>query len=133
MKRRRESRAAALLKGSAPPRPASRSAPGPSPASRRSGRRADITLRQFGTGVSNLNAIAEKCKADLGITLEMTAIGSRRRRTARGDAAGQLRHRRHRVLDLQEGLSRAGVLQPMDVDEAQVLRQRSCRSSSPAS
>src|SRR5215212_2254582 len=35
-----------------------------------------ITLRQFGTGVSNLNAIAEKCKADLGITLEMTALDS---------------------------------------------------------
>ena len=35
-----------------------------------------ITLRQFGTGVSNLNAIAEKCKADLGITLEMTATDS---------------------------------------------------------
>ena len=28
-----------------------------------------ITLRQFGTGVSNLTAIADKCKADLGITL----------------------------------------------------------------
>ena len=36
----------------------------------------NITLRQFGTGVSNLNAIAEKCKADLGITLEMTATDS---------------------------------------------------------
>ncbi len=35
-----------------------------------------ITLRQFGTGVSNINAIAEKCKADLGITLEMTATDS---------------------------------------------------------
>ena len=35
-----------------------------------------ITLRQFGTGVSNLNAIAEKCKEDLGITLEMTATDS---------------------------------------------------------
>ena len=35
-----------------------------------------ITLRQFGTGVSNLNAIAEKCKADLGITLQMTALDS---------------------------------------------------------
>ena len=35
-----------------------------------------ITLRQFGTGVSNLNAIADKCKADLGITLEMTATDS---------------------------------------------------------
>ncbi|MGO6819942.1 twin-arginine translocation signal domain-containing protein, partial [Rhizobium brockwellii] len=28
----------------------------------------NITLRQFGTGVSNIKAIAEKCKADLGIT-----------------------------------------------------------------
>ncbi|NKF33785.1 ABC transporter substrate-binding protein, partial [Pseudomonas sp. BGM005] len=36
----------------------------------------NITLRQFGTGVSNINAIAEKCKADLGITLEMTATDS---------------------------------------------------------
>ena len=35
-----------------------------------------ITLRQFGTGVSNLNAIADKCKEDLGITLEMTAMDS---------------------------------------------------------
>src|ERR1043165_967665 len=35
-----------------------------------------ITLRQFGTGVSNINAIAEKCKEDLGITLEMTATDS---------------------------------------------------------
>jgi hypothetical protein len=51
----------------------------------------DITLRQFGTGVSNLNAIADKCKADLGIT--------------RGHPAGFLRYRRHRILDLQEGLS----------------------------
>ncbi|NKE92499.1 ABC transporter substrate-binding protein, partial [Rhizobium sp. BGM003] len=25
----------------------------------------NITLRQFGTGVSNIKAIAEKCKADL--------------------------------------------------------------------
>jgi putative spermidine/putrescine transport system substrate-binding protein len=31
-------------------------------------------LRQFGTGTSNLNAIAERCKADLAITLEMTAM-----------------------------------------------------------
>ncbi|RVD65809.1 twin-arginine translocation signal domain-containing protein, partial [Mesorhizobium sp. M4A.F.Ca.ET.029.04.2.1] len=38
--------------------------------------KSNITLRQFGTGVSNLNAIAEKCKADLGITLEMTATDS---------------------------------------------------------
>src|SRR5437868_15242717 len=36
----------------------------------------NITLRQFGTGVSNINEIAEKCKADLGITLQMTALDS---------------------------------------------------------
>ena len=35
-----------------------------------------ITLRQIGTGVSNINAIAQKCKEDLGITLEMTALDS---------------------------------------------------------
>ena len=34
----------------------------------------DIKLRQFGTGVSNINAIAEKVKEDLGFTLEMTAL-----------------------------------------------------------
>ncbi len=36
----------------------------------------NIVLRQFGTGVSNMNEIAEKCKADLGITLQMTALDS---------------------------------------------------------
>ena len=34
------------------------------------------TLRQFGTGVSNLNEVAEKVKEDLGFTLEMTALDS---------------------------------------------------------
>ena len=34
----------------------------------------NITLRQFGTGVSNINEIAKKAKEDLGITLEMTAL-----------------------------------------------------------
>src|SRR5712691_5762182 len=36
----------------------------------------NITLRQCGTGVSAINEIAEKCKADLGITLQMTALDS---------------------------------------------------------
>ncbi|MEM9428852.1 MAG: extracellular solute-binding protein [Pseudomonadota bacterium] len=36
----------------------------------------DITLRQFGTGVSNLNEVADKVKEDLGFTLEMTALDS---------------------------------------------------------
>jgi putative spermidine/putrescine transport system substrate-binding protein len=34
----------------------------------------NITLRQFGTGVSNINAIAKRAKQDLGITLQMTAL-----------------------------------------------------------
>jgi putative spermidine/putrescine transport system substrate-binding protein len=36
----------------------------------------NITLRQFGTGVSNLNDVANKVKEDLGFTLEMTALDS---------------------------------------------------------
>ncbi|MEM1389294.1 MAG: twin-arginine translocation signal domain-containing protein, partial [Pseudomonadota bacterium] len=36
----------------------------------------DIVLRQFGTGVSNLNDVANKVKEDLGFTLEMTALDS---------------------------------------------------------
>ncbi|GHF44224.1 ABC transporter substrate-binding protein [Seohaeicola zhoushanensis] len=36
----------------------------------------NITLRQFGTGVSNLNDVAKKVKEDLGFTLEMTALDS---------------------------------------------------------
>jgi putative spermidine/putrescine transport system substrate-binding protein len=34
----------------------------------------NVTLRQFGTGVSNLNDIATRCKADTGITISMTAM-----------------------------------------------------------
>ncbi|ODA33110.1 ABC transporter substrate-binding protein [Veronia pacifica] len=36
----------------------------------------NITLRQFGTGVSNLNAIAEQCKKDLGFNLQLTSLDS---------------------------------------------------------
>ncbi|MEM8850329.1 MAG: extracellular solute-binding protein [Pseudomonadota bacterium] len=36
----------------------------------------DIVLRQFGTGVSNLNDVALQVKEDLGFTLEMTALDS---------------------------------------------------------
>ncbi len=36
----------------------------------------DVTLRQFGTGVSNLNDVAAKVKEDLGFKLEMTALDS---------------------------------------------------------
>jgi len=34
----------------------------------------NITLRQFGTGVSNLNEVAERVREDLGFNLEMTAL-----------------------------------------------------------
>jgi putative spermidine/putrescine transport system substrate-binding protein len=73
-----------------------------------------ITLRQFGTGVSNLNAIAERCKKDLGITLEMTATDS--------DAAAQravTQPNSYDIADVEYWIAKkvfpAGVLQPMDV------------------
>lgn len=73
-----------------------------------------ITLRQFGTGVSNINAIAEKCKEDLGITLEMTATDS--------DAAAQravTQPDSYDIADIEYWIAKkvfpAGVMQPMDV------------------
>ncbi|OHV77025.1 PotD/PotF family extracellular solute-binding protein [Rhizobium sp. LCM 4573] len=73
-----------------------------------------ITLRQFGTGVSNLNAIAQKCKEDLGITLEMAATDS--------DAAAQravTQPNSYDIADVEYWIAKkvypAGVLQPMDV------------------
>jgi len=74
----------------------------------------DITLRQFGTGVSNLNAIAEKCKQDLGITLQMTALDS--------DAVSQravTQPSSYDIADIEYWICKkifpAGVMQPMDV------------------
>ena len=71
-----------------------------------------ITLRQFGTGVSNLNAIAQKCKEDLGITLEMTATDS--------DAAAQravTQPDSYDIADIEYWIAKkvypAGVMQPM--------------------
>src|SRR5262245_21606105 len=73
-----------------------------------------ITLRQFGTGVSNLNAIAEKCKQDLGITLEMTATDS--------DSAAQRAATQPDSFDIADieywiikKVFPLGVMQPMDV------------------
>ncbi|QRM55948.1 PotD/PotF family extracellular solute-binding protein [Sinorhizobium sp. BG8] len=73
-----------------------------------------ITLRQFGTGVSNINAIAEKCKEDLGITLEMTATDS--------DAAAQravTQPDSYDIADIEYWIAKkvfpTGVMQPMDV------------------
>lgn len=75
-----------------------------------------ITLRQFGTGVSNLNAIAQKCKEDLGITLEMTATDS--------DAAAQravTQPDSYDIADIEYWIAKkvfpSGVMQPMDVSK----------------
>lgn len=75
-----------------------------------------ITLRQFGTGVSNLNAIAEKCKEDLGITLEMTATDS--------DAAAQravTQPDSYDIADIEYWILKkvfpSGVIQPMDISK----------------
>ncbi|WP_341893818.1 PotD/PotF family extracellular solute-binding protein [Ferrovibrio terrae] len=73
----------------------------------------NVTLRQFGTGVSNLNAIAEKCKADTGITLQMTALDS--------DAVAQravTQPKSFDIADIEYWICKkvfpAGVMQPMD-------------------
>jgi len=74
----------------------------------------NITLRQFGTGVSNLNALADKVKADLGFTLQMTALDT--------DAVTQkavTQPRSYDIADIEYFLCKkifpAGVMQPMDV------------------
>jgi putative spermidine/putrescine transport system substrate-binding protein len=73
----------------------------------------DVTLRQFGTGVSNLNAIAEKVKQDLGFTLQMTALDT--------DAVTQKAVTQPKSYDLADieyfsckMVFPTGVLQPMD-------------------
>jgi len=74
----------------------------------------NVTLRQFGTGVSNLNAVADKVKQDLGFTLEMTALDT--------DAVTQkavTQPKSYDVADIEyftcKKLFPTGVLQPMDV------------------
>ena len=75
-----------------------------------------ITLRQFGTGVSNINAIAQKCKEDLGITLEMTATDS--------DAAAQravTQPNSYDIADIEYWILKkvypTGVIQPMETSK----------------
>ena len=74
----------------------------------------NVTLRQFGTGVSNLNAVADKVKQDLGFTLSMTALDT--------DAVTQkaiTQPRSYDVADIEYWICKkvfpANVLQPMDV------------------
>src|SRR5437868_15362135 len=76
----------------------------------------DVTLRQFGTGVSNLNAIAEKVKQDLGITLQMTALDS--------DAVAQravTQPKSYDIADIEYWTCKkvfpAGTMQPMDTSK----------------
>jgi putative spermidine/putrescine transport system substrate-binding protein len=76
----------------------------------------NITLRQFGTGVSNLNAIADRCKQDLGITLQMTALDS--------DAVAQravTQPDSYDIADIEYWICKkvfpAGVMQPMDTNK----------------
>ena len=76
----------------------------------------DVTLRQFGTGVSNLNDVAEKVKEDLGFTLEMTALDSD---TVAQRAATQPNS--FDIADIEYWICKkvwpAGNLQPMDVSK----------------
>jgi putative spermidine/putrescine transport system substrate-binding protein len=74
----------------------------------------DVTLRQFGTGVSNLNAVAEKVKQDLGFTLQMTALDT--------DAVTQkavTQPRSYDIADIEYFICKkvfpTGVLQPMQI------------------
>jgi putative spermidine/putrescine transport system substrate-binding protein len=76
----------------------------------------NITLRQMGTGVSNLNAVADKCKADTGITLQMTALDS--------DSVTQraiTQPNSYDIADIEYWICKKvfprGVLQPMDTSK----------------
>lgn len=82
----------------------------------------NVTLRQFGTGVSNINAIAEKCKQDLGITLQMTALDS--------DAVTQraiTQPNSYDIADIEYWICKKvfprGVLQPMDTRKLKYFDQ----------
>ncbi|MBR0680654.1 extracellular solute-binding protein [Roseomonas eburnea] len=80
----------------------------------------NVVLRQFGTGVSNQNAIAEKCKEDLGITLQMTALDS--------DAVVQravTQPNSYDIADIEYWMCKkvfpAGTLQPMDTSKIRLF------------
>lgn len=76
----------------------------------------NVTLRQFGTGVSNLNDVAGKVKEDLGFTLEMTALDSD---TVAQRAATQPKS--FDIADIEYWICKkvwpAGNLQPMDTSK----------------
>ncbi len=73
----------------------------------------NVTLRQFGTGVSNINAVADKVKEDLGFALQMTALDS--------DAVAQravTQPNSFDIADIEYWICKkvfpAGTMQPMD-------------------
>lgn len=74
----------------------------------------NVTLRQFGTGVSNINAIAEKCKEDLGFSLQLTSLDS--------DSVTQkavTQPKSYDLADIEYWICKkvfpSGVMQPLDV------------------
>lgn len=76
----------------------------------------DVTLRQFGTGVSNLNDVGNKVKEDLGFTLEMTSLDS--------DSVAQraaTQPKSFDIADIEYWICKkvwpAGNLQPMDTSK----------------
>ena len=80
----------------------------------------DVTLRQFGTGVSNLNAVAEKVKQDLGFTLAMTALDT--------DAVTQkavTQPKSYDIADIEyfaiKKVFPTGVMQPMDAKKIKTV------------
>ncbi|WP_428539040.1 ABC transporter substrate-binding protein [Rhodopila sp.] len=82
----------------------------------------NITLRQFGTGVSNLNAVAVKVKQDLGFTLTMTALDT--------DAVTQkavTQPRSYDIADIEyfaiKKVFPTGVMQPMDANKIKLVDQ----------
>ena len=80
----------------------------------------NVTLRQFGTGVSNLNAVAVKVKQDLGFTLEMTALDT--------DAVTQkavTQPKSYDIADIEyfaiKKVFPTGVMQPMDAKKIKLV------------
>ena len=78
----------------------------------------NVTLRQFGTGVSNINVIAEKAKEELGITLQMTALDT--------DSTAQRVVTQPKSFDIADieyftlkKVWGAGNMQPMDISRLQ--------------
>jgi len=89
-------------------------------------------LRQFGTGVSNLNAIADKCKADLGHN-----AGDDRDRLRRGGPAGGDQPDSYDIADIEYWICKKVFPQRRPAadgrQQAENTTTTSCRCSKPAS